>query len=148
MVIRRRLYRHRISSRSTMWSRGPRLIPVNSTTGRSASAPPGTRALWMGVLSGAYDSEEPGHANDYDPSVSISRSQCSRFMALMRMAMLLFVVSSSGVGHGGAPFDTRPIPASLAGGAGARPDHSISGNAGQAANNRSIAAALSNRRWS
>jgi hypothetical protein len=26
------------------------------------------------------------------------------------------------VGHGGAPFDTRPIPASLAGGAGARPD--------------------------
>src|SRR5712672_217898 len=29
------------------------------------------------------------------------------------------------VGHDGAPFDTRPIPASLAGGAGARP--SISG---------------------
>src|SRR6266446_6385044 len=32
------------------------------------------------------------------------------------------------VGHGGAPFDTRPIPASLAGGAGGRPDYSISGH--------------------
>ena len=28
-------------------------------------------------------------------------------------------------GHGGAPFDTRPIPASHAGGAGARPDRTI-----------------------
>src|SRR5712672_363335 len=31
------------------------------------------------------------------------------------------------VGHGGAPFDTRPFPASLPSVAGARPDHSITG---------------------
>jgi transposase len=31
------------------------------------------------------------------------------------------------VGHGDAPFDSPPVSASLAGGAGARPDHSISG---------------------
>jgi len=47
----------------------------------------------MWVLLGAYDSEEPDHANHYDYRSRYREVGFFKSMALVRMAMLLFAVN-------------------------------------------------------